>query len=155
MYKKAALGSQTMIYLFIIIWLIIIGGIVWGLLSFFGSEYDFRQVDADILNYQIKKCLSEEDINLDINLKTDLQAFEQELYTKCNLDENITKENFYIFIDLSGEQTYIVGKGDKTQCALSEKNENYPKCKNSTLIKDQKTIFIQTGSNQRSAKKRV
>jgi len=151
MNKKAALGSQTMIWLFILLLLIIGGGIVGGISMFFGSEYDFRKVDASLLNYKIATCIKEN--SLEFN--EDLEIFEQTFYQTCQLNKEITKNNFFIFIEFSSDGTYQIGPGDRTQCALAEKNKNFPKCINTTIQTAQQSIFIETGSNQHSIKKRI
>ncbi|MFH1290517.1 MAG: hypothetical protein ABIH92_03855 [Nanoarchaeota archaeon] len=155
MNKKAALGSQTMVYIYFLILIMILGGIVWGMSMFFGEGYDFREIDASLLNYRIKECLTEKDINLDINVKTEREKFEQEFYQKCRINQNVTDYSFFIFIDFGGEKNYTSGPGDRTQCALADKNKNYPRCVNSTLELGEKTIFIETGSNQKSVRKRT
>ncbi len=149
--KKAALGSQTMIFVFLLIVLLILGGLVTGVSMFFGKEYDFRGVDASILNYKIQKCLAENNFNFALPEK----EFEQTFYSSCQLDQNITKQNFFVLIKYDNKKIYEIGPGDITQCALADKNPNYPKCVNSTLTLNQKIIFIETGSNQKAIKRKT
>lgn len=151
MNKKAALGAQTMVFVFILIILLILGGLVLGISMFFGSEYDFREVDASLLNYRLQKCFAENEFNFALPEK----EFEKEFYSSCQLDQNATTQNFFIYITYDDKTIYETGPGDITQCALADKNPNYPKCVNSTLTKNQKTIFIQTGSNQKAVKRKT
>jgi len=138
--KKAEAGDQIMIFAFLLILFIIGGGIAFGVSLFFTSDYDTRQVDADLLNYKIKSCLSDNDIDF---------SNPKNFYTTCNINKNITQEFFLILIKQNQKEVFNY-HGDETQCSLSEKNPNYPKCTNSTLIKNNNEYYIMTGSNQHS-----
>lgn len=152
MNKKAVLGVANMIWLFLLIAFIILIGLAAGFYIFLSAEYDFREVDASILNYKIEKCLGENELKWE----ADKEDFEQQFYPICNLNKKVISENnFFIYINFNDEKNYTAGKGDRTQCALSEKNPNYPVCVDSILEKNGKTIFVQTGSNQHSKKIRT
>lgn len=153
MNKKAALGAQMMVFLYLLIIILIAGGITRGIAMFFGEEYDFRETDASLLNQKIYNCLSEKNINLNINL-TEKEKFEQEFYSTCQIDKNVIESTFFLSLTFNS-QDYKIGSGDATQCALAYENPNYPKCITSTLTKDNTIITIQTGSNQKSVKKRI
>jgi len=142
MNKKADLGDYAMFFSFFLMLVIISAGITAGVYLNFGKEYDFRKVDADILNYKIKTCLSSNDFNFQLPQ----EELEKELLEKCRLNNN-TKENHLVMIKLNGEIKYG-SESYETTCSLSEKNKNYPVCSTSTLTKEQNKFTILTGSSQ-------
>lgn len=133
MNKKANTGNQIMIFPFLFLLLIIGLGLITGIYIFFGSTYEFRQIDTNILNYKIKSCLSNNDIDF---------SNPENFFTTCKLNKNITQEYFIIYIQQDSKTIYDYG--DEVACDLSAKSEKYPKCTDSTL--DQ--YSIRTGSNQ-------
>lgn len=148
--RRAEVGEQLTVFWFLFLLFIIVVGLAGGTYLFFGAGYDFREIDAAALNYKINKCLSENEISLN-----QLEKFESEFYAKCKINkDSIANNQIFIFINSTNEKNYFrAGKGDLTQCALQDKNENYPRCESSSLVKNGETIFIQTGSNQKSVKK--
>ena len=136
--KKAQLGEQIMIFPFLFMIIIIGLGIAAGIYMFFGSGYDFRQVDADILNYKIRECLS--------NNKIDFSQ-ETEFFTTCSLNEKVIKESFIILIE-QNNQVKIGSNSDETTCSIAKENPNYPKC-TTTYLNDFKIL---TGSKQQAQK---
>ena len=54
MYKKAQTGEGTWLIVFVVMLAIIGLGLLWGMTAFFGVEYDFRGIDAEILNFKIQ-----------------------------------------------------------------------------------------------------
>jgi hypothetical protein len=142
--KKAVAGPQTMIWAFALIVIVMCLGIVLAVSIFFAADYDFRQADADILNYKLNDCLAKNEIDFTLSP----EQFAEKLYVLCDLNKQVIEENFFMHIK-SEQNEYVLGKGDQTQCALSEKNTNYPKCRYSSL---KSGIEIQTGSNQKSLK---
>jgi hypothetical protein len=143
MNRKATLGPQTMIFVFLICLILMIAGIVWGISAFFGTTYDFRTVDTTLLTTRIENCLTQNDIQFQ-----NKEQFEKQFYRECKINKNVTDQFFFIHIDFGSDASYDAGPGDRTQCALSEKNENFPKCSIARI--EEKNIFIQTGSNQKS-----
>ncbi|MBI2451661.1 hypothetical protein HYV50_01120 [Candidatus Pacearchaeota archaeon] len=150
--KKAQLGSQMMIFAFIFLLLIAGIGIVTGIYIFFSSEYDFRQIDAEILNYGVNSCLQKKEINFNVPP----QELENEILKKCALHKTVTDNYFLISIKNEADNKILLklGKGDETRCGLAEKNTQFPKCTNSTVTlkinNNQQTLLILTGSNQNS-----
>ena len=139
--RKAQLGEQIMSFPFIFMLLIIGLGIAAGIYMFFGSGYDFRKVDADILNYKIRNCLSNKSINFD----QEQTALEEEFFTTCALNQEVIKENFIILIE-QNNNVKIGTKSDETTCSLSEKNPEYPICTTTYLD----NFKIVTGSKQQA-----
>lgn len=128
--KKAQLGNQTMIFAWIILLIIIAGSIVAGVYLFFGAAYDFSSIDAKILNSRVSECLEDHPPG-------------PEFLELCNLNPKSINNTFLIVIN---DQQY--GKGDLTQCALSEKNKAFPICITTTKTINSQTYKITTGSNQ-------
>jgi hypothetical protein len=141
--KKAALGPQTMIFLFLLNLFLIAAGISWGILAFFTSDYDFREVDATLITSTIEQCLTKNNIEF-----VSKEQFASDFYKTCKINKAVTDESFFIHIEFSPDKIYESGPGDLTQCALAEKNVNYPKCFVATI--EEKNIFIKAGSNQHS-----
>lgn len=133
-----------MIFPFILMLTIIFTGIWMGTSMFFGSEYDARQIDADILHSKIRTCLQENKFDWTIN-ETDL---EKQFYETCDVNENVIKSHLGLEISVNNE-IKIKWNGDLTQCQLSDKNDNFPICKNSTLTQNSNTIQIIAGSSQK------
>ncbi len=140
--KKAQLGDMTMFLAFLTLLIIIGGGIAAGVYIFFGSGYDFRQVDADILNYKIRTCL--------INSELDETNFKEDLYQTCKLNKNITEE--VLVLRIKKETKTLISLNNPQGCLLEGAKENkaFPKCTESILTKNQITYTILTGSNQKS-----
>ena len=145
--KKAQLGEQVMIFPFVLMLIVIGGGIAAGIYVFFSSGYDFRKVDADILNYKIQDCLTTNKINFN----QDKALLEKEFFTVCNINQQIIKENFIIGIGKNSEVKLGI-ESDEVTCALSQttakNNPNYPIC-TTTFLND---FRITTGSKQQAQK---
>lgn len=143
--RKAQMSSFMMFWLFFFIMILITVGIVLGISSFFGDEYDTREIDAEILNEKVSHCIENNDFDL-----SSVEIFDKQIEENCGLAKKIIEEKFFVYIDYGLEEKYSLGKTDSTQCALSELNKNYPKCVDSTITKNGVEIFIQTGSNQKA-----
>ncbi len=146
-------GEFLMLLAYIMIMLAIGAGIWIGISFFFSSEYDFRSVDAKILNNKISSCIQNNEINWNNENKDSLV---QDFLSKCRINQNIANSSLFIQIKKGNLELLRLGKGDEVQCSLSEKNILYPKCFNSTIYKDNNLdsqFFILTGSNQKSREK--
>lgn len=150
MNKKAALGGQTMFFVFLMTIIIIAAGIGIGVSAFFSTEYDFRQVDSVLLNQKISQCLSSKNLNLE-----SIEQFASDFYEICGLNKNSTEKHFFIHIDVNNKKFFEQGSGDQTQCSLGEDNDQYMECTTNELTKKDKKIFLQTGSKQKSEKLRT
>ena len=141
-YKSQA-GNFAVIFWFIFLLVLTTIGLVAGVVIFFGEEYDFRQVDSDILNKKINDCLQKKEIDLEA------ENFSREIEKKCSLNLEVIKEDYFLLIKKDENILFDVGQGDETQCALAEKNINFPRCSNSTLTIENNLFFIQAGSSQK------
>jgi len=138
--NKKAQSGEMMIILWFFFLLSLIGlGIATGSYLFFGQEYEFRQIEADILNNKISECF------LDNNIDTD--EIETQLYSVCAINKNVIDKEYSILILLDDIEIYDFHY-DKTQCALSDLNKYFSKCSSSTIIKNNLKYTILTGSNQ-------
>jgi hypothetical protein len=141
--RRAQVGEQMMVFWFVFLLLLVGGGIYAGVYIFFGSEYDFRKVDAEILNYRVEKCLIENEIDFG-NLSGEIGG---NFYEKCRLNQGIINETFFILVNATGKE-YEAGPGDRQQCSLGELNDKYLRCKGKTFVKNGKEYSVLTGSNQ-------
>lgn len=144
--KRGEVGDQVMLIIFIFLLVLISVGVVSGVLIFFGSEYDFRQVGAEVLNYNIRNCLDKEGID---------SSFFSNLYERCGLNEGIINSSYIVKIcensqDCIMEQNYKFSHGDAVQCGLTGAfgNINYPKCSIREITIQGVTYTIIIGSKQ-------
>lgn len=146
MNKRGEVGDQVMLIVFILLLVLISVGVVSGVLIFFGSEYDFRQASAEVLNYNIRNCLDKEGIDAD---------FFSNLYQRCGLNEGIINSSYIVKIcenskDCIMEQNYKFSWGDAVKCGLKGAfgNVNYPRCSIREITVQGVTYTIITGSKQ-------
>ncbi len=155
MNKKAALGSQIFLVVFILILIIIGGGIVLGTYLFIGDESDFRQVEAEMLNAKIRECISGADFGSLNNLNSGIDY----LYQKCGLNKEVIEQNNLIRIcnrfgnDMSNciSDSRLIrasSGGDFTVCGLKAANKKFPKCVTKELFSNGESLVVVTVSNQ-------
>jgi hypothetical protein len=153
MNKKAALGSQIFLVVFILILLIIGGGIVLGTYLFIGDESDFRQAEAEMLNAKIRACISGADFGDNLNPGIDY------IYQKCGLNKEVIEQNNLIRVcnrfgnDMSNcisdsRLIRVSSGGDFTVCGLKAANKKFPKCVTKELFSKGESLVIVTVSNQ-------
>jgi len=127
-------------------------GIVVGFWIFFGDGIDIRQTEADLLNYRIRDCIGEEEIEL---------LDEREFYSKCRLSKVGVTEGKLIFKICQGvgeekclvSEDYLFLEGSNFQtCRLKggEENEAFPKCVIRSVSRDKIDFVVITGSNQKA-----
>jgi len=99
--KKAQLGEQVMMFAFVLLIVVVGGGVVIGTYLFIGPEFDFRGVEANLLSYKIARCISPgsgADVKgfwLDNLANKDSIAL---LAKKCDLNEEVIEKNNLIKI---------------------------------------------------------
>jgi hypothetical protein len=140
MNKKADADDWIMLFAYLVVLGLIAFSVGFIVAVYFNQYYEFRQIDSDLLNYRIKKCLSEKDINL--NQESD--KFGEEIFQKCNINEEVVKKHFLLIIRQDNELKYS-WKGDEALCHLERDHPTLPKCTQSTITKNQKQITIITG----------
>lgn len=137
MRNRRGQGRQMMLFFFLFLMLVIGGGIALGVYAFYGAGYDFRQVDSNLLSYQIKSCVLENEVNVDFWLN---------FYEVCDFKEEAVKENNRIKINVDGTEAFSYGSVEF--CGFTEA-EGYPKCTISVFRKDEKSFEVVTTSKQR------
>ena len=146
------MGDKMMFSMFLLILIIITVGIVAGVYIFYGAEYDFRQAEADILNYNIKKCI----INNDIDWTN--EKSKENFFDVCRLNKEVIEKNNIIKIclnskDCVSEQKPLFSSGSNFEACLLEGakgNNNFQKCTINNFMRGEKEYEIVTGSNQKS-----
>ena len=151
--RKGELGDQMIMIAFVFLMAIVLAGIAAGVLIFAGSETDFRQTEADMLNSRIRSCLAEKQFDLN-SLKM------EDVYTKCNLNAEVLGSTNLIKICVS--DSYINSEncideknpaastgGDFVVCALTGKNNKFPKCSLQLIQLKGKYVFVITESKQK------
>ena len=91
MHKKGELGEQISVFMFLFLMFVIGVGIVIGVFIFFGQGYDFREVEANLLNYKIGECIKENEITEEFFEKGNF-------FEKCRLNKGAVEKNNIIRI---------------------------------------------------------
>jgi len=144
-FGDASVGDWLHIAQFMVFLVLIGGGIVVGILMFFGDGIDARQSEADILNLKIRECLDEFGIDVLGN----------DFYENCGINGNVIESNEIMIM--------VCEDMDKNECIVAEdvlfsqgsnfnvcgfdaskKSDRFPRCK--VVVED--NLLILTGSNQ-------
>ena len=147
MKNKKAVGEQIMVFVFFFIVLIIVLGITAGIYIFFGSEYEFKKVDADILALGISQCIK----NNQIDFSQDEEQLREEFYNNCRFNKEVIEEYFVYQISINDEPKLSL-KASQTDCALGEKSEKYPRCTSVNFSHNSQKFIILAGSQQSARK---
>lgn len=142
MNRKGA-GESLMIFVFMVLLMIVGGGIFWGVNAFYHQEYDFRSGESVLLLNKVNDCFN----------NNDFFAPDFDFYVSCHVNKNIIEDGKHMVLVKSsdGSQEVSFGVRDfETQCQLNDKNTNYPKCSESSVVKSGQGFRIITGSNQHS-----
>lgn len=144
--RKGRLGDQVAISTLLFLMFVLAGGIAIGAYIFYGDEYDFRPLEAGILNYNIRECI----IDKRIDFVGDINA--DKFYPNCGLNKEVIEGNNIIQININGKDSFSVNKGKVESCRLegAKKNVNYPKCDIKEFDFDGKKYEIIAGSFQNS-----
>ncbi len=142
--SRGDLGDYTMVFAFLFLLVIIGVGIALGVYIFFGSGYDFRIAEAEILNFKVRKCIINNEINSD------------NFYESCKLDKNIVDKYNLIRIcknsvECINDRDPLIGEGSRFQACKFEggkENENFPKCVIKSFKKGKDNFEVITGSLQ-------
>ena len=148
--KKGAIGEQASIVYFLFLAVIIGASIGIAIWIFYGGGYDFREAEANLLNYKIRECMIKNEIT---------EAFfdKNNFYNLCGLNKGIIGKNNLIKIcDGFGEdciiskESFFIEGSNFNRCSLNEKDKSSPKCSIQNFEKDRKRFVIITASNQLS-----
>jgi len=142
--KRAQIGEMTYIIPYFIVFAMVGGAVVISAAMFFGAEYDYRSVDANLLNNHIQNCLADNNPIFPIS--------NEEFITKCNLNKKLVNEFLLINIKEGDNVLIHLGKDDVSHCLLEKKNPAFPACIEKQLDLNGQTLTILTGSAQRREK---
>ena len=145
--KKGTVGDQLGIFWFLFLMLIIAGSLAIGIFMFYGNGYDYREIEAEILNYKIRGCILESEVT---------EGFFKDFYEKCRLDKKMIGENNIIKICDSSKDECLTSAdykflaGDVGICWIkSVKGNNvFGKCAEESFLKNGKKFTVITGSTQ-------
>lgn len=159
--KRGQLGSQTMVFVFLFLMIVIGVGIVLGVSIYFGSGYDFRGDDAELLSFKTRECLLEEKVNLELK-GIDL---ENNFFENCDISRESMLNNSLILKvcfekeieDCLIENGEIQIGGNFQTCGFEGVKENnaFPKCFKDSLKIEGRDYSIISGSNQKIKLRRV
>jgi hypothetical protein len=148
--KRGELGNQILMFEYLFLLISIAVGISVGVLIYFGDGFDFRQIEADILNSKMQDCISQNFV---------LDKITSNFYETCLINmDSVEKNKLLIRIceNSSAEKCasgngilFSVG-GNFESCFFSGAKENkaYVQCSSKIMEKEGKTLVILTGSNQ-------
>jgi len=146
MNRKGATGYWLNFTGFVLIWLIILGGLVGAVLTFYGQDYAFKKVESVLLFDTVKVCFENNDF-FDSNFKNNF-------FSKCGLNKNVLESEHLVFVknlDSEEKEEFFVGVYDyQTQCELTDKKNNFAKCKKGIIVKNGERFELIVGSNQNS-----
>lgn len=158
---RGQLGSQTMVFVFLFLMIVIGVGIVAGVSIFFGSGYDFRGNDAEILNFKTRECLIKEGVDFGLE-KKDL---EKEFFERCRISKESMLNNSLILkvcVDKDIENCVVengeiqIG-GNFNACSFEgvKENDAFPICYRASLKVEGIEYSVISGSNQKIKLRRV
>ena len=143
-YRKGVLGTGVLYIIYLLMMVMILGGIYGGLIAYFGKGYDFRQSEANVLFSHVKECLKEKGIFKDGN----------EFYSFCRIDETVINDgNYLVYLKKSNGDEFFVGVYDfKNRCGLvgSDKHKDFPLCATGEIEINKEKIELTVASNQNS-----
>ncbi len=139
--KKGKLGDQVTISIYLFLMFVIAGGIAIGAYIFYGDEYDFRPIEAEILNYNIRQCIFSNEIDWNKG---------EEFFSRCGLDKETIEGSNIIQINIDNKEVHASNKGKVEECRFTgaKKNINYPKCAIKEFEFEGKKYEVVTGSFQ-------
>ena len=138
--RRAQLGEQIMIFVFIFFLILIGGGIVIGTMLFLGNDIDFRETGATMLAYKIKQCM------IDGKTSTIVQGENEQMLSalaeKCNLRNDVitlynririclnSKDANSCILEGDKKKIFVSSDGDFNMCdkIYASKNPGLPKC---------------------------
>ena len=145
-FPKNGIGAEKIISVYWFVILIIIAGAVVAMVSlFYGSPYDVRVTEANIMINQVSNCLSqsgelnknlfisensEKKFNENFNLKKECNLifeakFKNQPGPSSERDEYFLEAEFY---DLNNERLFSISEGNsnlKTDCKIAEGEKKY------------------------------
>jgi len=153
MNKRADSGDNTMFFVFFFLIIIVSAGIVGGAFVFYGKEFDFKNIESQMLFQDTKNCLSSSEFDFN-RVKDDPYYF----YEKCQLNETVLGNylGLKVCVDTKNFENCfessdaIIRVGSNFQACLfegSKGNNNFPKCINGTFVRDGKAYALIVSSH--------
>ncbi|MBX4196464.1 hypothetical protein KW805_02670 [Candidatus Pacearchaeota archaeon] len=144
---KGQLGNQLSIFIYLFLFVLIGGGIVFGTSLFLEDSSDFRSSDAVSLNREIQNCIrdvSEAD-------------FSTRFYDSCTIGKSVTDRYNLIKVCVNSVDCISAGNplfstgGDFQLCGIAgvKSNGDYPSCVTTEMSANSKSYTILTVSKQR------
>ncbi len=152
---KRGEGDKILGFGFFFLLLMIIVGIAVGVYIVYGSGYDFRQVEAEILNSKILDCIKSnlgylESINQMAEGDSDRRnELKREFYKKCGLNVQVLENYNLAMVEKNGEIIFSSG-GDFEQCKFIASHTSYPKCAYGSINLSGAEYKVTTTSKQNS-----
>jgi hypothetical protein len=152
--RRAQLGEQLMIFMFLFFMVVIGAGIVIGAYVFIGPEFDFRPTEAAILNYQIRECFTHDTFSM--KDKMEEGTFKDFVFKQCKLNAEVIGTYNGIKICNAGQgvdDCIKEGKplfstgGDFQPCGFNEKNKFFG-CAVQSVVKNGQSYVVITISKQ-------
>lgn len=149
MHKQGKIGEQVMIVVLVLFIVIVGGGIFAGVVMFYGSEIDAREVEVQILTYKIERCLSEGSGMIDENL----------FYNECGIFKKFFENNkVYFKITKNGGINGEIFYGSNFEACNfigAKENKHYPTCIKKEIKKGNDKFEIIVASNHWNKKEVV
>jgi len=149
LFKNKKGGEKVLSIWWFFVLVFIFAGIIGGVLLYYSTDVDIRDLEADVLSEKILSCFN---YNFEISGEANFN-----IYEKCGLNKELfsSESIFYFSIDIKDEAGNSILKQGKISggkvsfegdCKAVSSNEqirarNYPKC----VPKTEKIWFIQNG----------
>lgn len=122
MNKKAQMGSAIIWFYKILMLILIVGGIVFLVISHFSGKYDVRDIEATTLSGKVISCFSDKG-------KLILEDFSKTTLDSCL---NINEDEVFVNVSLNKDRSILIGKEIIFDyCIMKEggsKGKNLPVC---------------------------
>ncbi len=151
--RKGEVGNQVMFFSFLFLLFVIAVGIVAGVALFYGFDYEFRNVEAELLRVQTERCVLNNELN---------DSFRDNFFDKCGFNKDVIENSglkIRVCIDgndcITEDKAYIsVGSNFQT-CDFegAKANDAFPKCVKKIFVKEGRNIEIITASGQKKVTK--
>lgn len=143
--RKGAIGEGLTYFVFLLMLIMIAGGIYGGLVLFFGNGYDSRRGESAQLLEEVKDCFVREKF-------LELNSLDKELFSdKCDIDMKVIEDGEHlVYASNSKGLEFSAGVVDfKNRCFLTARNKNrdFPLC---VEYKFENGDYILVGSSQNS-----
>lgn len=152
MNRRGAAGEKLMFVVLFAVMFIIGFGIALGVLMFFGSEIEYRGVEAQMLNYHVRECILRNSLGENPG---------DNFYSICLLDKMALERNNLIKICknipagdsdsgcVRSSNALFAMPGDYQPCKITGGNAEYPYCSYSRIYKGEDSYDLITISSQR------